>query len=132
MPWINERTYRNRNDRQPSAAYNLELSFRLDEEDTVMRRRRLTLVSEALRAIQDRDERLLSWFLRPASSPDWVHIRAVVTVDHPGQAADLSEQWMATAISAANLADDADAARLPNQRRNSAGHISVNVSTTLA
>lgn len=99
--------------------YNIELAFRLADEPLVTRRRRLILVNEALKSIADRDERLVSWFVLPLQQDGWIHVRAVVCVAQPGEAAHLSEQWMASAIAAANLAEDPAAARLPDQRAGS-------------
>lgn len=105
------------NERLP--VFNLDLSFRLEPETTVTYRRRLVLVAEALKSIADRDARLASWFVLPVQSDGWVHVRAVIRAHQPGEAAELSERWMTSAISAANLAEDPAAARLPDQRADS-------------
>ena len=100
----------------PSPVFNLELSFRLAPEPELTHRRRLLLVTEALKSIADRDDRLARWTVMPLQADGWVHVRAVVKASQPGEAAALSEQWMASAIAAANLADDPAAALLPDQR----------------
>jgi hypothetical protein len=74
------------------------------------------LIAEALKAIANADARLLTWdFVEPADDR-WVHLRLVLTTTWPGEAAALSEEWMASAIAAANLASDSPAARVPAPR----------------
>jgi hypothetical protein len=96
--------------------YNVDLAFTLEDEPDTQRRRRLVLIAEALKAIANADARLLTWnFVEPAADR-WVHLRLVLTTTWPGEAAALSEEWMASAIAAANLASDSPAARVPAPR----------------
>lgn len=99
-----------------TTAYNVDLSFHLDDEDSTSRSRRLVLVRQALKQISMRDERLASCQLIQATASDWVHISAVVIAGAPGEVAHLSENWMRSAITAANLGCDNPAADLPQQR----------------
>ena len=112
-PWLTHRTAR---EHSPRIGFNLELSFQLAAEPHVTQRRRLVLITEAFKAIADRDDRLVSWFILPLQPDGWVQIRTVIGADQPGEAAALSETWMDSAIAAANLADDPAAARLPSPR----------------
>ena len=98
------------------AAYNVELSFTLEDEPDNARRRRLVLISEALKAITNSDGRLVAWKLLEPGDDGWVHIQLVMTTTWPGEAAALSEEWMAAAIAAANLAADSPAATVPAPR----------------
>lgn len=113
--------------RTAETGFNLELAFQLTAEPTITQRRRLTLVTEAFKSIADRDRRLASYVVLPLQPDGWVHVRAVVCASQPGEAAELSEGWMSLAIAAANLADEADAARIPDQRR----HTTVSADTWL-
>ena len=103
-------------DRVSLAAFNLELSFQIGSEPEVTQRRRLLLVTEAFKSIADQDDRLASWHVHPLNPEGWVTVRAVICAARPDEAALLGEKWMSIAISAANLADDPAAARLPQQR----------------
>lgn len=123
-PW---RTSGNSAGNPQRIGFNLELSFQLAAEPLRTQRRRVVLITEALKAIADRDSRLVSWFILPIQSDGWVHIRTVICAEQPGEAASLSEVWMASAIAAANLADDPAAARLPAPRT----HTSVTTDPTL-
>lgn len=98
--------------------YSVDLSFRInDVDDQLVRRRRVALVTEALREIERRDDRLRSWMIGPSADPTWIHIQAVVEAIQPGHVAELSEQWMRSAISAANLATDSPSNQsIPVQR----------------
>lgn len=97
--------------------YSVDLSFRIsDVDDQIVRRRRVALVTEALREIERRDDRLRRWAIGPSSDPTWIHIQAVVEAAQPGQVAELSEEWMRSAISAANLATDPADGTIPVQR----------------
>lgn len=98
------------------SGFNVELSFRLEDQDSLTRRRRTLLVCEALKAIQHRDERLITWKLHSEPEDDWVLISAVVVARQPGEVAQLSEEWMRSAIAAANLAAEPAAVRVPKQR----------------
>lgn len=99
------------------AGYFVELSFRISDGDSIdQRRRRLLLVTEALKDIASREDRLRAWELVPGSDPKWVLIRAVVEAAQPGHVAELSEAWMRSAIAAANLAASPEAAVVPSQR----------------
>ncbi len=102
---------------QQPRAFNVELSFRLDDDDAATRRRRLTLIGQALKDIAWRDDRMVSWEVASVATPGWVHIMAIVTASAPGEVAALSERWMRTAIAAANLATDDPCVQLPQQRR---------------
>jgi len=99
-----------------TTAYNVDLSFHLDDEDSTSRKRRLALVQQALKQISTRDDRLASWHLTHAATSDWVHISAIVLAWAPGEVAHLSESWMRSAIAAANLGCENPAAKLPRQR----------------
>ncbi|MFA7266682.1 MAG: hypothetical protein WC054_10255 [Candidatus Nanopelagicales bacterium] len=116
-----------RTQRSAEIGFNLELAFQLAHEPTITQRRRLALVTEAFRSIADRDRRLASCVILPLQEDGWVHICAVICARQPGEAAELSELWMAEAIAAANLADDPVAARVPDQR----GHTSVSADSWL-
>lgn len=100
---------------EPSA-YNVDLAFTLEDEPDNQRRRRLVLIAEALKAIADSDGRLLTWKLLEPRGDGWVNIQLIMKTTWPGEAAALSEEWMASAISAANLATESPAARVPAPR----------------
>ncbi len=102
-------------------AFNVELSFHLNDDDAVSRRRRLELVRQALKQIGMRDDRLASWQISQVAASGWVYISAVVIADAPGEVASLSENWMRSAVAAANLGCANPAAQsLPQQRSESA------------
>jgi|GEM_PF-1544892 hypothetical protein len=104
-----------------SPIFNLELSFQLAPESSVAYGRRQLLVAEALKSIADRDPRLATWRVSPVLADGWVHTQAVIRADAPSDAIALSQKWMASAIAAANLAEDPAAARVPDQRSESFG-----------
>ncbi|NQU37930.1 MAG: hypothetical protein HQ526_10100 [Actinobacteria bacterium] len=99
-------------------AYNVELSFRLDEDALTSRTRRLDLVRREITQIQTRDDRLMSWQLTHAGTSGWVYVTAVVVASAPGEVAGLTEDWMRRAIAAANTGCTTSA-RLPRQRNES-------------
>lgn len=105
--------------------FNLELGFQLAPEPAASQRKRMGLVFEAFEEIAARDERLKSWFLLPLHSDGWVYIRATICTDQPGEAVALSEDWMQSAIAAANAADERAATAVPHQRDQPALHPSV-------
>lgn len=104
------------NDTVHRTAFNVQLSFRLEPEDTKNRRRRVLLVGEALKAIAHRDERMRSWEFLSDPADEWVVIAAIVVARQPGEVAELSEEWMRSAIAAANLAAEPALIRVPSQR----------------
>ena len=114
--------------------FNLELTFKLSPESALIHGRRQLLVAEALKSIADRDPRLSTWRVSPVQSDGWVDTLAVIRAEQPSEAVALSRKWMASAIAAANLAQDPAAARLPDQRSESTGPggIEVLAGSTLA
>ncbi len=92
--------------------YNVELGFKLDSQQPEIRRERLGLIAEGFKAIAHRDERLVSWHQLPYAIDDWVHVRATLAARWPGEAAEIGEAWLASAIASADTAGDPPAQAL--------------------